>query len=156
MRTIRKAPRGVSLIELMIAVTLLSIAMLGFVGAMNSAATASSVAHRRTVGTLTRSALLDRFAVTRRKVVRAITPDVWIREGCFDVNSRPLSTNTTFASTFTCDPKLAYYQTWVRVSAPVNASQFLQVYVERIDRGCTPELRDASVGCVFADMLLTD
>jgi len=159
--------RGATLIEVMIATCILVIATTGFIGVMQTSATANGTAHRRTVSALLRKDLLDRLAVTRRSVLGA--PDRWLVEACYDVQSAPMASNPGWGSPdilwdpdFAC-PVGTYYQRWIRVTQvkdpdPTRGATGYDIalYVERVDRGCTPETRYSSLACVAADMLLTD
>ncbi|HYG67251.1 MAG TPA: prepilin-type N-terminal cleavage/methylation domain-containing protein [Anaeromyxobacteraceae bacterium] len=161
----RRAERGSTMIEVMIATTVLIVAAAGFAGMSNFAATSTGVGHRRTTGTLLRASTIDRLNVTPRAALRSIAAaaeDTWIVEACYDVDSRPTARNDAWSVTFTC-PAETYYRSWIRVNdngtAPWDRATntwSVALYVERVDPGCTPELREASVACVPADLMLTD
>jgi type II secretory pathway pseudopilin PulG len=154
--------RGATLIEVMIATCILVIATTGFIGVMQTSATANGTAHRRTVGALLRKDMLDRLAVTRRPLPAGLTQGAWLVDACYDVQSAPMASNPGWDPDFTC-PLGTYYQRWINVRPVADPDPTrgatgydIALYVERVDRGCTPETRYSSLGCVAADMLLTD
>lgn len=152
----RRRPRGAALVELMIATVIMAVAMTGFVGAMNQAVTATSTGHRRTISAMLRTGLLDRWAVTPRVTTAAAAAlDAWVIDACFDENAELVGGNGALDPAFAC-PESAFYRRWVRVTESSPRAWRLSAYIERIDYGCTPETRDASLGCVSADTLITD
>ena len=163
----RRAERGSTLIEVMVATLILTIAGGGFAATSQYAAGATGVGHRRTTSTLLRGSLVDRLNVTPRSVLRAVAAankDTWLVDGCHDERSQRLDSNTTFDATFEC-PEGTYYRSWIKVTdndngdgawAATTNAWSVAVYVERVDPGCTAELREGSVACVSADLLLTD
>jgi hypothetical protein len=49
------------------------------------------------------------------------------------------------------------YRSWVQVTPSANfVSWAVNLYVERIDNGCTAAGRHGSPGCAAADLLLTN
>jgi Tfp pilus assembly protein PilV len=161
----RRAERGSTIIEVMIATTLLILAAAGFAGTSQYAASSTGIGHRRTVGTLLRAGLIDRVHVTSRTALRTLSASAegeWVLDGCWDNESQRLAANTGWAAAFTC-PAGTVYRTWINVTdnggdawAPTTNTWSVSLYVERADQACTPALRDAAVGCVGADLLLTD
>jgi hypothetical protein len=162
---VRRGERGSSIIEVMIATTVLIVAAAGFAGMSTFAATSTGVGHRRTTATLLRAGLIDQLNVTPRATLRAVAAaaeNTWIVDSCYDVNSQRLAANGAYSATFTC-PADAYYRRWIRVAdngtdawARATNAWAVNLYVERVDPGCTAALRSASVACVTADLLLTD
>jgi Tfp pilus assembly protein PilV len=150
-----RGQRGATLIELMIAATIVLIALLGFIGTMNTAARATAVGHRRTVASHLRTAVLDRFAVTPRDRVATLTPNAWVVGGCMDIEARPLATNDALLIDFVCPPGTTY-QSWVRVDPAGTRTWAVHAYVERTDSPCPRERRYASLSCVAGDLYLTD
>jgi Tfp pilus assembly protein PilV len=162
----RRGERGSSIIEVMIATTVLIVAAAGFAGMSTFAATSTGVGHRRTTATLLRAGLIDQLNVAPRSTLRAVaaaTENTWIVDACYDVNSQRIEPrNTAYSAAFTC-PADTYYRSWIRVSdngtdawARTTNTWAVNLYVERVDPGCTAALRSASVACVTADLLLTD
>jgi len=152
--------RGATLIEVMIATCIFVIATTGFIGVMQTSATANGTAHRRTVSALLRKDLLDRLAVTRRPLLAA--SGRWLVEACYDVRSQPVTSNPGWDPDFVC-PVGTYYQRWISVKPVADLDPTrgatgydIELYVERVDRGCTPATRYSSLGCVAGDMLFTD
>lgn len=167
-RTRRKGERGSTLIEVMIATSVLIVAALGFAGTSQYAASATGIGHRRTTATFLRAGLMDRLNVMPRNVLRGIAAaheDTWIVDACYDAQAQLLGTaNGAYSSSFTC-PATTFYRSWIRVVDNGDAGQeyatgtnawTVGVYVERMNPGCTSALREASVACVTADLLLTD
>ncbi len=181
----RRPARGVTLIEVMIAGTLLIIGVLGFVVVVRYAATSTAVAHRRTSLTYFRSALVDRISVTPRLSFSNVSvggnADVWMVDSCWDLNSTLLAQNGapstgnvgSYSASFGC-PAGSVYRSWVRVN-PVSSAAGnclaaggcyqVSVYVERsagpdfsqpASAGCSPATRFSSDSCVAADLLYTD
>ena len=160
-----RAERGSTLIEVMVATTVLIIAAGGFAATSQYAAGATGVGHRRTTSTLLRGSLINRLNVTPRSVLRTVaaaSEGTWVVDACHDQLSQRLASNAGFAAAFAC-PEGTYYRSWIRVTdngtdawAAATNAWAVALYVERVDPGCTPELREASVACVPADLLLTD
>lgn len=153
----RRGERGVTILEVMIAFVTLLVAMTGFVGMGNYAATATAVAHRRTAATFLRAGLMDRLAVTPRTSLAAIPANTWVIDSCYDQDSQPLpgGSNSSYASAFQC-PAGAAYRGWVSSAANGATGWRVSLYVERIIDGCTAAERYRSIGCSAADLLLTD
>jgi hypothetical protein len=165
-RRARRRERGSTIIEVMIATTVLIIAATGFAGMSQYAAGATGIGHRRTAAAFARAELIDRLSVMPRSVLREICAaqeSTWIVYGCWDQAVRRIEPlNTSYSATFTC-PDETYYRGKIRVTdngvdawSPTTNAWSVGLYLERTDRGCTPETREASVGCVSADLLLTD
>jgi len=161
----------------MIAMAILLVATTGFVGAMKEAVSATAVAHRRTEGALLRTGLLERLTVARRDLVAplgALTANpanpTWVVESCYDfdavlVGENPGVTGGAWdpaANPVFCPAGAAAYRRWVSATPIPDAAGNdqrvwrLNVYVERTDQGCTPATRFQNIGCVAADMYLTD
>jgi type II secretory pathway pseudopilin PulG len=158
---VRRA-RGFGLLEIMIAASILLIAVIGFVGAVREAVNATAVAHRRTEATLLRTGLVERLTVARRDVIVPIAGQGWLLESCYDVDARPTGDNSsTWSTTFSC-PTGTQYRRYVSAAAVPGAGGIDQrvwsvnLYVERVDQGCSPATRYQSLGCVGADLYLTD
>jgi Tfp pilus assembly protein PilV len=151
----RHAERGTTLIEVMLAGTILLIAILGFVATAAASANATAVAHRRSVASYFRSSLLERYVVTGRSAYAGIPADTWVVDGCYDVDSRLLGRNTSFSTSFTCGSG-AVYRTWVRLGGGTAGPWALSTYAERMDPGCTAAQRYTSLACVAADLYVTD
>lgn len=155
-------PRGFTLIELMLASLILVVAITGFIGVVQLVMSANATAHRRTVGTYVRGALLDRLAVTPRRIVGTLPQNTWFIDECYDGNAQPTGENLLHESAWACPSgtglPVAMYRRWVRVTplAGVTAAYNLSVYVERIDGGCLAENRNSALGCVAADLFVTD
>jgi Tfp pilus assembly protein PilV len=147
------APRGSTLIEVLIGGTILLVAFLGFVGTVNTAATSNAVAHRRGTASWFRTGLLERYAVTPRARYASVPADTWVVDRCFDHASREVAANTSFVEDYEC-PASAAYRTWLQLTGA--GPWTLSVYAERIDPGCAPEKRFSSGACVAADLYLTD
>jgi len=161
MRTPRQ-PRGFTLIEMMLSSLILIVAITGFIALVQLVMSSNATAHRRTVGTYVRGALLDRLAVTPRRIVGSLPQDTWFIDECYDGNAQPVAENLLREATWECPSgtglPMPAYRRWVRVTpqAGVTAAYTLSVYVERIGSGCLPENRHAALGCVAADLFLTD
>lgn len=166
----RRGERGSSMIEVMIATTILIVAALGFAGTSQFAASSTGVAHRRTAATLLRAGLIDRLHVMPRSVLRGVAAageDTWVIDRCYDQYVQLLAggANDGYAADFEC-PDGTYYRSWIRVHDNNDAASSawsmdtntwaVGLYVERVDRGCSPETRDSALNCVTADLLLTD
>jgi Tfp pilus assembly protein PilV len=150
-----RGQRGATLIELMIAATIVLIALLGHIGTMNTAARATAVGHRRTVASHLRTSVLERLAVTPRDRVAMLTPNEWVIGNCMDIDARPLAANEALAVAFACPPG-TMYQSWVRVDPAGIRTWAVHAYVERIDSPCPRERRYGSLSCVAGDLYLTD
>ena len=151
----RRAERGMTLVEVMVAAVVLLVAFLGFLGTVRYAVTANAVAHRRTSTTLLRAGLIDRIAVTPRSALASIPSDTWVVDGCYAASSQLLASNAGYSTSYAC-PADARYRSWLSVTPNGTNSWTVHLYVERTDDGCTAALRYASVGCSAADPLLTD
>jgi Tfp pilus assembly protein PilV len=157
-----RPPRGMSIVELMIALVIILVTMIGFVGAMGIAVNSTAVAHRRTEATLLRSGLIERLTVARRSLIDSAAGAGWVIESCYDAEARLLPpTNDALAAAYAC-PAGAVYARHLSAAAVPDAAGLDQrvwsvaVYVDRLDRSCAPADRFASLGCVAADLYLTD
>ncbi len=154
--------RGSGLLELMIASVIIIVAVIGFIGAIREAVNATAVAHRRTEATLLRSGLIERFSVARRNLVDTAAGQGWMIESCYDAEARLLApANTALAAAYACPAGAAYARHLSAVAVPDAAGLAQRVwtvaiYVERLDRPCTPVTRFQTLGCVAADLFLTD
>jgi Tfp pilus assembly protein PilV len=155
--------RGSTIIEVMCAAAILLVAIVGLVAVMNTAASATAVGHRRTVGTHLRQAVVDRMIVTPRdRIEREVPTATWLVDTCYDVDSRPLAVNTAVprANPFDC-PTGTLYRTWYRVEPHATEVRRWTVltYAERMNggvAGCDAAHRFSSVACLGADVILTD
>lgn len=149
--------RGFTLIEVMISGVVLIVAMIGFIAMIQHVMSSNALAHRRTLGAFVRGSLLDELAVTSRRVIGTLPQNAWVIDECYDQNSQPNGTNTLRAADYECPPT-AHYRRWMRIAPIAGATNAysLGVYVERIDAGCIPAMREASSGCVSADLLVND
>jgi Tfp pilus assembly protein PilV len=156
-----------TLIEVMVAMSVLLVAMLGFVATTRFAATSTAVGHRRTVATFLRGRLIDRLAVTPRAALATI-PATWVIDTCYDNTGQSIGDNYSdplspqYSATFTC-PAGTYYQSWVQATPNQNYVNWaVNLYVERLDMSCTSasdtarSQRYGSEGCAAADLLLTN
>lgn len=166
-----RTERGATLIELMIAMTVVLVTLLGFIATLNAAARATGTAHRHTVTSYLRGEQLDRLAVTARSIVRSLPAGQWVVAGCYDENSQPISSNDTLATAFACDlsasavPK-TYYRSWVRVEpvgpAAAATSWTIRTFGERVPADCldpkthAPPLETSDPICSAGNLLLTD
>lgn len=166
-RRARRGERGSTIIEVMIATTVLILAATGFAGMSQYAATSTGVGHRRTAATFVRAELIDRLTVMPRSVLRKIAAaheSTWIPAACYDQAAQRIASNDAYddSDAFEC-PDGTFYRGFLRVTdngtdpaaATTNAWK-VGVYIERVNNGCEAEMRDASIGCVSADLLLTD
>jgi prepilin-type N-terminal cleavage/methylation domain-containing protein len=154
MRTRRgRRAAGFTLVEVMIAAVVLLIAMLGFAATSITAATSTHAAHRGASLNFIRAAIVDRLAVTPRTAF-AVMPSAWTIDGCYDLNSQLLASNTAFSSTFTC-PGPSRYRSWVSVTPNGTATWQVRLYVEKNDAGCAAADRYGSFGCAPADLFFT-
>jgi len=155
--------RGATLIEVMIALSILLVAMVGFAATLNLAARSTALGHRRTTTTFLRGGLIDRVMVTPRAALASL-PAAWTIDSCYDVNGQPIASNPaanagSYVGTFVCPTTgaIPVYRSWIRATPnPGFVNWAVSLYVERIDSGCTSALRDAAEGCSTADLLLTD
>jgi Tfp pilus assembly protein PilV len=157
-RARRGAERGTTIIEAMIAAVVLLIAMMGFLAQSHYAATATAVAHRRTDITWLRAGLIDRLTVTPRRSLAALSAlpaNTWVIDGCYDVDSKEIGTNSVRATGYQC-PAGTLYRSWVSATANANSTWTVNLYVERTDNGCTAEERKSALGCSAATLLLSD
>jgi Tfp pilus assembly protein PilV len=146
--------RGSTILEVVIAGTVLLVAFAGFIATANTASRANAVAHRRGTASYFRTGLLERYAVTSRAAYASVPADTWVVDGCFDEASEDRGArNTNHLSTFTC-PAGSVYRTWIRLTG--TGPWTLGVYAERIQPGCTAAARFTSQACVAADHFLTD
>ncbi len=159
----RGTARGFGLLELMISSAILLVSVLGFLGAMREAVNATAVAHRRTESTLLRTGLVERLTVSRRDSIAALAGLGWVVESCYDVNAVPMAagenpgaTSGAWVAAFAC-PATSVYRRLVSVTVVPNQRIWrVALYVERIDQACTAATRHSSIGCVGADLYLTD
>jgi hypothetical protein len=160
----RQRQHGSTVIEVMAAAVILLVAIVGLVAVMNTAASATAVGHRRTVGAHIRQAVIDRILVTPRDRLETFASETWIIDGCYDADSRQPSAsyvNAGRTTSFSC-PDGSRYRTWFRVEPdvdPMARRWTVLTYAERMngaDAGCTPDTRFSSVACLGADLLLTD
>lgn len=152
-----RTARGFTLVEAMISSVILLVAMIGFIAMVQLVLSANATAHRRTIGTFARGALLDQMAVMPRRIIGSLPQQIWYVDECYDADARVSGVNLLRAPDFQC-PQGSHYRRWLQVT-PVAAtpSTFqLGMYVERIEGGCTPATREASVNCVSADMFVND
>lgn len=156
-RSRRVAAGGFTLVEVMVSMVILMVAMMGFIAMLQHVLASNGTAHRRTVGSFVRGALLDQLAVTSRRVIGTLPANLWVIDECYDVHGLPTGANVLRATDYVC-PAVSHYRRWMRVAPVLGATNAFNVgvYVERIDTPCTPETRDASVGCVAADLLVND
>jgi Tfp pilus assembly protein PilV len=164
--TVRTAnrERGATIIELMVALTILLVSVAGFWSAIVQAMTSTGVANRRTVQSWLRADLVDRVSLTKRSSLTPTPPNTWIIEQCYDTVGRPTAFNAAYLEDFACAPTDAYRR-WISVAPDiqqVNEYGFagpiwrVSVYVENIANGCTPETRFKVLGCTAIDYYLTD
>ncbi len=157
--------RGVTLIELMIALALLLAAVAGFWSAVTQSLFSTGVAQRRTVQTWVRSDLVDRITLTKRASIAATPTGAWIIDRCFDAAGQPTGSNSSYDASFAC-AATDVYQRWLQVTPSiqqVNDFGFagpiwrVSIYVENMRTGgCTPDTRYTSLACTAADYYLTD
>jgi hypothetical protein len=161
------------MIEVMVATSILIIAAVGFGGTSQYAATSTGIGHRRTAAAMLRAELIDRLEVLPRTTLRGIAAanrGSWLVDRCYGVDAQllPGGENTSHALTFTC-PAGTYYRSWVKVTdytasgaaatdawGTTTSSWKINSYVERTDMSCKAALAAASVGCVAADLMVTD
>jgi Tfp pilus assembly protein PilV len=139
MGTSRKATRGSTLIEVMIAMVVAIIGALGFVATANVAAANSTLSYRGTAAEMARTGVADLGPVLPRPWLNAAPQATWVRWTCFDTNSQLLATNSGLSGAFAC-PVGTLYDTWVNVqqgSGLYSATWSVQTYAERADRPCT-------------------
>jgi Flp pilus assembly pilin Flp len=163
--------RGATLIELMIAMTLVLITLVGYIGTLNAAARSTGTAHRHTVTSYLRATQIDHVAVTARAIVRQLPPNQWVVAGCYDVDSQPILLNGTLAAAFACDlskeaPRKTYYRSWVRVEPaglPEAARSWtVRTFGERVPADCLDPKTNAPPGttsdpvCVAGNFFITD
>lgn len=159
----RRSERGFGLLELMVSSAILLVAIVGFLGATREAVNATAVAHRRTESTLLRTGLIERVMVSRRNLIAGLAGLGWVVEGCYDINAVPVpagenpgATGGSWTAAFAC-PDTAVYRRWVSATVvPGQRVWSVALYVERVDQACTPATRYSSLGCVGADLYLTD
>jgi len=167
------------MVEVLIAAVVLLIGVLGFVGTVGYAATATAVGNRRTALSFLRSGLVDRLAVTSRGALGA-PATTWVIDSCWDGNSQLLAQNSAYSTSTSLCPANTLYRSWLCVANPSSGAAAtcpnvstptptstsscatggscyqVSLYVERTDGGCTQDKRYNSLGCVAADLLLTD
>jgi Tfp pilus assembly protein PilV len=152
----RRAERGSSLVEVMIATAILTIASLGLMQSAIVATTSNALAHRRTSLTLLRGATVDRLAVTPRTTLAALAADTWYVDACWGADAQPTGTNGAYATSYAC-PAGSAYRTWLQVTpAASGAAWKVSTYAERIDPGCSAAARASSSACSATDLILTD
>jgi Tfp pilus assembly protein PilV len=157
-----RGQRGTSLIELMIASAIIIVAVTGFMGAMRDGINATAVGHRRTEATLLRTGFIERITVARRSQVAAVAGQGWIIESCYDADAKlKTPSNTLLDVAYACPAGSAYARHLSAVAVPDAAgldqrTWSVALYVERLDRPCAPATRYQTLGCVAADLYLTD
>jgi prepilin-type N-terminal cleavage/methylation domain-containing protein len=162
MKTPGRTARGFTLIEVMLSSLILVVAITGFIALVQLVMSANATAHRRTVGSYVRGALLDRLTVTPRRIVGSLPQNAWFIDECYDANAQPVGQNLLHESAWQCPSgsglPVPVYRRWIRVTtlAGVASAYTLSVYVERIDSGCLPEQRHSALGCMSADLYVTD
>jgi prepilin-type N-terminal cleavage/methylation domain-containing protein len=167
MSTRPSAQRGMTLLEVIVAFSILLVALVGFIAASRYAVTANALGHRRTTSTFLRAELIDRMTVLPRAALTplvgysgaSVTP-TFVVDGCYDVNGASLSRNSGWTtSTFACGAGTAY-RSWVGAATAATAATWnVGVYVERLGvsgAGCTSGERFSSEACSAADLVLTD
>ena len=97
--TRRRTSRGATLIEVMTALSVLLVAMLGFAATLNVAARSTALGHRRTTTTFLRGGLIDRIMVTPRGALASL-PTAW-------TDSTAATTSTDSSSRATPPPTQA-------------------------------------------------
>lgn len=153
----KRTARGFTLIEMMISSVIILIAITGFIGMVQLVMGANASAHRRTVGSFVRGAILDQLAVVPRRIIGTLPQNTWYIDECYDLDSRPSGSNLLRDAAYTC-PAGSGYQRWLRVTpiAGTPSTYRIAVYVERIGNGCTPETRDSTEACVSGDAIVND
>jgi Tfp pilus assembly protein PilV len=154
----RRGERGTTLLEVIIATAVLIIGVVAFAATANVAASSTRISHRTTTLGFIRSGVVDRVAVMPRAVLGTLPGATWVVDRCFDVNAREVGRNgdPTWSATYAC-PAGTLYQSWLNSTANAGgASWTVATYVERTDSGCTAAARHSSVGCIAADLLVTD
>ncbi len=158
----RRGGRGFGLLELMISSVILLVAVVGFVGAIREAVNATAVAHRRTEETMLRTGLIERLTTARRDFLAPLAGQGWVVESCYDVNAQLLGDNGgAWSAAFACPAETTYRRLASATAVPDAAGNAQRVwsvnlYVERTDQACSPATRYQSLGCVAADLYLTD
>lgn len=158
----RRGPRGLSLIELMIAMVLLIVSVLGLVAGLREAMNANATAHRRTGTTLLRTGLVERLSVTRRSTIDGFAGAGWLSESCYDENGVATATNTTYTVDFACPAGTTYVRHVSATAVPTatGADQRLWQVAVYVDQQNRPAASMAecltSTTCVAANLLLTD
>ena len=154
----RKGERGTTLIEVMIAGVVLLVALLGFAGMATTSAASTGVAHRRGTAVYAQAGLIDRYLVSTRSTYANFTTTVpagtWVIDNCYDVNARVVASNPSYSTTFACPTGTTFYRTWIWLEG--TGPWVLHVYAERVDRACLVANRYADIGCVAADVYLSD
>lgn len=150
----RRGERGTTLVELMIAGTVLLVALLGFAGMASSSAASTGVAHRRGSAVYAQAGLIDRYLMSTRSTYANFTAPTWVIDSCYDVNGQVVAGNPSYSSTFACPAASTFYRTWIWLQG--TGPWVLSVYAERVDRSCTPATRFTSIGCVATDVYLSD
>lgn len=139
-RAPRRDARGATLIELMVAGSMILVALLGFIGATNEAAHATSVGQRRTVAGNLRTAALERFTLMRRDDVLSLPQDTWLRTGCYDENGVALATSDTGVDCKAALDAATYqrlrYDTWTCVHPSGIRGAVVYTLAQRVDMPC--------------------
>lgn len=150
----RKGERGTTLVEVMIAGVVLLVALLGFAGMATTSAASTGVAHRRGTAVYAQAGLVDRYLVSTRSTYANFTAGTWVIDNCYDANGQVVANNPSYSTTFACPTDSSFYRTWIWLQG--TGPWVLSVYAERVDRSCTPATRYGSIGCVAADVYLSD
>jgi hypothetical protein len=150
-----RSEQGTTLIELMVAGSVILIAIIGFVATTSEAARSNAVGQRRTVASQLRTTVVERIAVTQRDRMALLPPNEWRTDACYDELSRLLAQNAALTSDFVC-PAGTLYRSWLRVEPSLERTWTVRAYAERADTPCPPDDRYRSLYCVAADVLLTD
>ncbi len=153
--------RGAALLELMVSAVILLIVVVGFVGAVQEAMSATAVAHRRTEVTLLRTGLLEKLAVAPRAAIVALQDEVWRVESCYDKDAVLTGENTTWDPDYACPGGTTYRRLLAVVPVPAisgvdQRSWTIQLLVDRADATCDAATRFSRISCVGADLFLTD
>ncbi len=151
-----RSQRGTTLIEVMVAATIMLVAMIGIVTAVNFSSVASGIAHRRTMSNLLRTYVAERHALTKRDtldVLPTASQNVWIVDQCWDAWGQRTANNAALNVAFSCN---GTYRSFIEID-PLGARTWrIRTYVERSNPGCVPGDRYSSIHCVAADSYLTD
>ncbi len=150
----RRGEQGTTLIELMIAGTVLLVALLGFAGMASSSAASTGVAHRRSSAAYAQAGLIDRYLMSTRTTYAGFTAATWVIDNCYDATLQVVASNPSYSTTFACPAASTVYRTWIWLQG--TGPWVLSVWAERVDRSCDAATRYSSIGCVAADVYLSD